>query len=751
MTRPLRYFAVWAWVGWVSACASLPAVPFLNEATTLLPQPETPTTVVSNFLEAWNAQDWETAYALLSTQSRQLYPPEQWSGFYQNVHAQVGFTGLTFTLQDTHLQGRSAAVSYAVALQTEVFGEIRDDGRTIRLVQERTGTTEATVERWLIAWTPMDIFEGLTNDALINATSSYAPRGNIFDRNKLPLVEEGGTMVVMYALQDNMASVEDCLALLSPLVHLHPNLLQRTFQNYLSDSLFYVGEIDTVTEAENRAALQETCGLSRENGTLVPRTTRAYYGSGGAVHVTGYVSPRQESDNVGNRDLVGRSGIEETLDQELAGRPSRLLQIIADGIVLRELGKSEGTPPQDVTLTLDRRLQLAVGGILSESYSLASGNWGSLDISPGAAIIMLEVNTGKILAMASYPTFAPGVYNPDTYAPNRGDIITGYVNDTRNPLTNRVTQQQYSPGSVFKIVSTIAIANEQLIGNNDNFYCGLTWDGSTAYGDTFSPRSDWRLTDGLEATGDIVPAQALMSSCDPFYYEFGAMMFRRVSANALVDYAEAFGFNRPTNLQFLKEVRGQIPVPPNVESAINNTIGQGDTQVTLLQTALMVAAVANGGTLFQPMLVEKIGTETQTTYSGEPTVVRQLDYAAEAWEVARVGMCGVVADETYGTGYWVFNREEAPAPYIACGKTGTAQAGYAPHAWFAAYAPADNPEVVVVAMSQHSREGSEVAAPMVRRALDLYFQVDEVAPYPSWWWENRYVPLAVPENGVAGG
>ncbi|MGV2437456.1 MAG UNVERIFIED_CONTAM: hypothetical protein LVT10_23265 [Anaerolineae bacterium] len=91
------------------------------------------------------------------------------------MHAQVGFTGLTFTLQDTHLQGRSAAVGYAVALQTEVFGEIRDDGRTIRLVQERTGTTEATVERWLIAWTPMDIFEGLTNDALINATSSVRP------------------------------------------------------------------------------------------------------------------------------------------------------------------------------------------------------------------------------------------------------------------------------------------------------------------------------------------------------------------------------------------------------------------------------------------------------------------------------------------------------------------------------------------------------------------------------------------------
>ncbi|MFZ4827996.1 MAG: penicillin-binding transpeptidase domain-containing protein [Phototrophicaceae bacterium] len=751
MTHPFQRYIVWVWVGFISACATLPSVPFLNEATTLLPQAETPATVVSNFLEAWSAQDWETAYALLSTQSRQLYPPEQWNGFYQNVHGQVGFSGLTYTLHETYLQGRSAAVGYDVVLQTDVFGEIRDDGRTIRLVQELTGTTDATVERWLIAWTPMDIFEGLTNDALINATNVYAPRGNILDRNNLPLVEENGTMIAIYAIQDNMASVEDCIALLSPLLHIHPNLLQRTFQNYLSDSIFYVGEIDTLVETENRTALQETCGFSREDNTLVPRTTRAYYGNGGAVHVTGYVSPRQESDNVGNRDLVGRSGIEETFDKELAGRPSQLLQIIADDILLRELGRTEGTPPQDVTLTLDRDLQLAAGRILSESYSLASGNWGSLDISPGAAIIMLEVNTGKILAMASYPTFSPGVYNPDTYAPNRGDIIAQYVNDTRNPLTNRVTEQQYSPGSVFKIVSTVAIANEQLIGNNDNFYCGLTWDGSTAYGDTFSPRSDWRLTDGLEATGDIVPSQALMSSCDPFYYEFGAMMFRRISANALVDYAEAFGFNRPTNLQFLKEVRGQIPVPPNVESAINNTIGQGDTQVTLLQTALMVAAVANGGTLYQPMLVEKIGTGEQISYSGEPTVVRELDYADEAWEVARAGMCGVVADPTYGTGYWVFNREEAPAPYIACGKTGTAQAGYAPHAWFAAYAPADNPEVVVVAVSQHSREGSEVAAPMVRRALDIYFDVPEVAPYPSWWWENRYVPLAVPENGVAGG
>ena len=751
MIRTLRRYIVWWCVLVVSACATLPSVPFLSDAPNLIPQAETPESVVSNFLEAWGAQDWTTAYTLLSTQSRQLYPTEQWNGFYQNVHSQVGFTGLTYTLYETHLQGRSAAVRYDVVLQTDVFGEISDSGRTIRLVKELTGTTDSSIDRWFIAWTPMDIFEGLTNDALISATNQYSPRGNILDRNSLPLVEEKGTMIAMYALQDNMASVEDCIALLSPLLHIHPNLLQRTFQNYLSDSLFYAGEIDTLAEAENRTTLQETCGLTRENNTLVPRTTRAYYGNGAAVHVTGYVSPRQESDNVGNRDLVGRSGIEETFDKELAGQPSQLLQIIADDILLRELGRTEGTPPQDVTLTLDRDLQLAAGRILSESYSLASGNWGSLDISPGASIIMLEVNTGKILAMASYPTFSPGVYNPDTYAPNRGDIIASYVNDTRNPLTNRVTEQQYSPGSVFKIVSSAAIANEQLIGANDNFYCGLTWDGSTSYGDTFSPRSDWRLTDGLEATGDIVPAQALMSSCDPFYYEFGAMMFRRISTNSLVDYAELFGFNRPTNIQFLKEVRGQIPVPPNVESAINNTIGQGDTQVTLLQTALMVATVANGGTLYQPMLVESVGTSNQTSYIGEPTVARQLDYPDEVWAVVRDGMCGVVNNETYGTGYWVFNREEAPAPYTACGKTGTAQAGYAPHAWFAAYAPADNPEVVVVAMSQHSREGSEVAAPMVRRALDIYFEIQEPAPYPSWWWENRYVPLAVPENSVAGG
>jgi penicillin-binding protein 2 len=194
------------------------------------------------------------------------------------------------------------------------------------------------------------------------------------------------------------------------------------------------------------------------------------------------------------------------------------------------------------------------------------------------------------------------------------------------------------------------------------------------------------------------------------------------------------------------EAGGSIPQPNDIAEALNNAIGQGNTQVTALQMARLAATIANGGTLYRPYIVQQVGglDDTDVVQEFEPTVVRELDVSSETIQRVQEGMCNVPIDEELGTAEYIFGD----APYTSCGKTGTAQTGaLAPHAWYVAYAPADNPQIAIAVVVTNSREGSEVAAPIVRRFLDMYFNV-EWAQFPDFW-ETEYVPLE-PPVGVIG-
>ncbi len=170
-------------------------------------------------------------------------------------------------------------------------------------------------------------------------------------------------------------------------------------------------------------------------------------------------------------------------------------------------------------------------------------------------------------------------------------------------------------------------------------------------------------------------------------------------------------------------------------------------QVTPIQFVALVAGIANGGTVYKPYLIQRIGglDFTPVSFEAQPEVVSDMGLSEESLAVVKQGMCDVVRDERLGTAYWPFFE----AQYTACGKTGTSQTNRYPNAWFVAYAPADNPQIAVLVMSEQSREGSEVAAPIVRRIMDFYFNV-EIYGYPSWWFENPYVPLNIPEGATGG-
>jgi penicillin-binding protein 2 len=705
-----------------------------------------PDAVVTGFLENWKSRNYEGMYNLVAERSRNLTAFPVFETIYREADAALGLEDMTFAIQNVRIQGTSAAVTYDLTVQSGIFETIQDSGRIMRLVQSPGG--------WGVAWSSMDIFDGMTGAAKLQLSGLREPRATIYDRNGLPVVQEGGAVVALYVQRQELPNQDVCLDILANVLRRQRQDLVGLFERYNLDSVFYVGEIDADVYAAREADLRDNCAIRSAE-----RTTRNYYRGNAVSHVTGYIGQlpadqleEWEARGYSSGDLIGRSGIELASEEQLAGKPARRLQIVDPaGTVIRELGATQGTPPMPVTLTIDRALQVEVAQALADAFTYAEGNWGSRNISTGAAAVVIDIHTGAILALSSYPLFEPDIFNPDTLCCGfiaASDRIAELVGDTRAPLFNRVTQGQYAPGSIYKIITTAAVAEEALLPPDTIFECTHTWDGSR-YGDTVGfERRDWTLTDGLDPTGPVSIAHALTSSCDPFFYEMGARLFNERGPSTLVEYSRRMGLGSATGLNYFgTEASGQITVPDSPSEAINNAIGQGDVQVTLIQFAALVAGVANGGTVYRPYLIQKIGGVdfTPLEFEAQPEIMTEMGLSEETLAVVHEGMCEVTQNEDLGTGWSAFGD----AAYIACGKTGTAQTGRYPNAWFVAYAPADDPQIAVVVLGEQSREGADVAAPIVRRIMDFYFQ-QPWNGYPLWWNENEYVPLNIPEGATGG-
>jgi len=727
----------------ILAAVMLPSSNIDPATASIFAQADAVREVATAFLDAWNAENYDLMYTMVSQQSQSLYGDAVFRTRYQDADSSIVIDAIDYTIHDVALQGTSAAVTYDVTFTSSVFGTISDEDRIMRFVNEAGS--------WRVAWSNFDIINNLPANGRVIVDSRRPSRGNIYDRDGDVLVEEGGTTIALLVAQQDMPNVDDCLDLLADVLQTRRLSLQRLFLQFNPESVFYVGEIDPEIDALRGGELDAICGVR----SRLEQQIRRYYGHGAAAHITGYVGqiPASQLDlwlSRGYRqgDLVGLTGIENEFDEVLSGRAERLLRIVEPGgTVIRELAGAAGSPSSPLQLTIDRDLQFATAQALADAYNFAEGNWG--ERSPGAGIVVLDVKTGAVLAMASYPTFDPNIFNPETICCTPLDVGTR-INDLNTnpnqPLLNKAIQDQYSPGSVFKIVTTTAAAAEGLIGPDELFECGLEWDGS-AFGDTLPVRFDWRFADGLEATGPVTISQALTSSCDPFFYEMGARLFRERGPGTLVDYALRMGIGVQTGLD-PDEAPGNLAAPTSVEAAINNAIGQGDVQVTVLQMAVATAAIANGGTVYQPYIVQQIGGFDGATleFSAEPTVVREIGVSEDVLNIVRQGMCDVTTDTELGTAWFVFENTN----YHACGKTGTAQTNREPNAWFIAYVPREDPEIAIATVVLNSREGSEVAAPITRRIIDFYLG-EAFENYPEWWNNLEYIPIEIPEGGTGGG
>ena len=711
-----------------------------------------PADVVRQFFTAWDAQDLDTMYSLLSPQSRQLYEFPVFENRYTLLQQETSYEGLTYSINEVREQGESAAVYHDISIQSPVFGEIRDVERIMRLV--------FTNQRWQIAWTPMDILKGWASQVSLRAETRFPQRANIYDRNGQALVEQNGQIIALWGVQQDMASVDGCISLLATLMQTSVPQVRQLFQGYNTDTLFYIGELEPARYNANQSAINQMCGAgiaSTGGFDKVQRyQNRAYYGHGSAAHVTGYIGsvPADELTLWRSRgyqpdDLIGRTGIELAYEEELAGKPERLLRLIEPGgAIIRELGGTLSQEPTPVTLTLDRGLQDAVAQAVADAYNYAAINWAS--VANGTAVVAMRVDTGEILALYSYPSYDPSLFNPQSSYPDALERIGRLQSSRRVPLSNKAVQEQYTPGSIWKIITTAAAKQEEVF-TEDIFQCDLFWEGSQ-YGDTVPVRQDWRVVDELPAAGPVRMYQALATSCNPFFWEMGARLYQK-GPGLLADYAAEMGFGQRTGIGVLgSEAQGNLARPNSATAAINNAIGQGDVSITVLQMVNSVAAIANGGTLYRPQIVRQVGgmdgTEVQQEF--QPDVLRELGFRQDVIDMVQQGMCAVPVDEQFGTAVSAFGEDVS---YTSCGKTGTAQAGTAasgipPHAWYASYAPADDPEIAIVVLTLNSREGSEVAAPITRRIYDYYFNAPQ-APFPDWW-ETEYIPID-PPAGVAPG
>jgi cell division protein FtsI/penicillin-binding protein 2 len=728
---------------------------------------QTPEDTVRAFLDAWNRLDYTSMYTQLSSQSQGLNAFSVFQATYQNADKTLGTKGVTYTLHDTKMQGDTAAISYDAAIQSTIFGAINDNGRIMRVVR-------APDNSWKVAWSTMDIINGFANGTTLRVDAKRPPRGNIYDHNGQLMVEQDSEVVELYVKRSLIPDEARCIDLLSVLLRAKRTDLTKLLDSYNPDTTVPLGDVDPDIYSARQGDLDNTCKILTNT-----RTTRRYVGHGIDTHVIGYVgqiSSDQLKTYLANGyqqgDLVGLAGIEEQYETQLAGKSQQVLRVIEPGgMTVRELAGTSGQPSQSVKLTLDLNLQWATAQALSDAYNAASGNWAAPEHSPGAGAVVIDIHTGAILALASYPSFDPGIFNPDTPIFQAGQYIGGLENAPNEPFKNKAVQEQYSPGSTFKIVTLSATAQEGIFKPNQMFDCVMEWHGQQ-YGDSQPVRFDWRqfeTGDQHFPTGQITMSEALTASCNPFFYQMGALLFKR-DPSTLENYARQMGLGKSTGLDITvaPEANGSLPILTSADQAISGAIGQLDTQVTALQMARMVAGIANGGTLYKPYVVQQVGGDNGATpsYVAQPTVAGDMGLSQSTLDIVRAGMCASTTREAtnrtavdkqgkpepLGTSWFVFDDPTTTgvAPYRVCSKTGTAQtARPEPNGWYVSFAPKDDPQIAIAVVVPFGREGSETAAPIVRRIYDAYFNAPQ-APWPDWWVNLPYIPLNIPEGATGG-
>jgi penicillin-binding protein 2 len=664
-----------------------------QEPLSLLGERPTPTatplppaeTVAVAFLQAWEQGDYETMYSLLTPPAQDRTNRSDFEQNYRQAQEEATVTSIRASLNSLLQDGPRAEAAFHQVWETTFFQLIEADNKLLLRFEDG---------KWGVDWASTNILPVLGAEVTLRAVGEPLPRGNIYDRYGLGLAAQR-KVVTLGVVPAQISDEALLLNHLSRITGLSPAAIRQKYAASRPNWFVAIADISFEASQANDAVLSSLPGVERRE-----KYARSYGEGTLAAHLLGFVGyvPKEELSSwriKGYRgdELVGRSGLEKWGEPYLAGqRGARLIAFAGDGRQLALLGERPPLPSKSLYLTIDRELQRAVETILG---------------SQRGAIVVLDPDNGELLAVASYPTFDPNHFATGIPATEWNALNQ----DPDHPLVNRATQGGYPPGSAFKIVTMAAALEKGGFSPQSTFNCTGTWDG---LGPNF-PKTCW-LTTGH---GQIDLVTGLTASCDVVFYELGKRLNEQ-DINLLPSFARTFGFGTPTGLEGVQETGGLVPDDAWKRDAlgeqwypgdaVNLAIGQGYLTVTPLQVANMLAAIGNGGTLYRPRLLLRIGEENVT----EPQIIGQLALSPENLAAIRQGLEGVTSAPR-GTALAAF----AGAAFSSAGKTGTAESGQEePHAWFAGYAPTDKPRVAVAVIVENSGEGSKVAAPLFRQVVE---------------------------------
>lgn len=580
-----------------------------------------------------------------------------------------------------------------------------------------------------------------------------AVRGEILDRNGIKLVENRASFEVDFYLPDMVRAYRESKGSLPMVsyrgrVHNMPrDLKEADVVKIVSEEVIPRLEELGVAEDYNANALQihyrtnqevpysyrqdlefgqmavfseKNLGLPGVNVTVKP--VRWYVYGSLAAHLLGYVGMPNDFDklpdlkdfNFYEPDMEGKAQVELYLNEYLKGQPgARILQRNVKGVIEGEVNRKEPMQGNNVFLTIDARIQY-----FAEQALRAVGR--------GAAVVVNPQN-GDILAMASVPSYDPNVFIPSIPSLDWKEL----TNDETNPLLNRAISA-YAPGSTYKI--PIALSGLRAGVGNRTFTCS----GGVTYGDKYM--KCW-IADKGGSHGTIGLSEAIKVSCNAFFYQYGnAATIEQINA-----VGNMLGLGQKSGIPLSGEAPGVLPgrewlasINPQARwtsgLTANTSIGQGDVLASPLQMAMVTSAVANGGTVYYPRLVDRIIAQDGTVVAQDPARVRSnlitdAGLTAEQVEKVRRGMWKVV-NEGGGTAGRARIKD-----FEVAGKTGTAQftrSGVKDnHTWFISFAPYEDPRYAVVVFVQGAKSGGGVSAPIAAKILEDILNMEKGGEVPQ--------------------
>lgn len=576
------------------------------------------------------------------------------------------------------------------------------------------------------------VFQEKAHQNMVREVPISGPRGLILDRQGRVLARNTARFTIRL-VPSEVSHPTRALERISDLLKLPADQareLGRQLQEMPAEPIVIKESLDDVTLARFAEIQGDFPGIQLEVNPV-----REYpLGSLGS-HVLGYVGEidedtlrRLRGKGYFHGEWVGKDGVELAHERLLHGSPgTRAIQVDATGRPVRRLEERPPHPGNDLFLTLDARLQRTAEEALAGTLEILKERNG---VGSGGVVVAIEAQTGRVRALASLPQ-----YNPNHFA--RGISSRRFsrlVEDPRAPLMDRAVCGAYPPGSTYKIITTSAALAEGLATPNSVYYCpGYQMVGGLPF--------NCFVTSGHGAL-DLV--NCLAHSCDVAYYQMGTQL----GLERMEKYSRAFGIGEKTGVDLPGEVTGNLPHPGWKEENVheewfagdsaNMAIGQGFLAVSPLQMAVATAAVANGGKVYRPYLLERIQDSAGGLHDVPARPLRRVPVDEAFLAVVRAGMLGAV-DRGTAAGVDSSGLDMA-------GKTGTVENSPTPdnpygrnHTWFTSFAPASRPDLVVtVFLEKSGGYGGSLAAPVAAKVFREWKAIQasstprEVLPVDDW-------------------